>query len=118
MRGKCTFKVVNDTGVTNVLWDFGDGTTSTQLSPEHLYVSHKTYTPKAAVTATCSTNDKTSEVVIDGKIGSAVTKFICEGSTYVLPDGRTINTEGTYVSTIKRARSNCDSMITTILKFV
>jgi gliding motility-associated-like protein len=115
--GKSTFKLVNDVGVTSVLWDFGDGTTSTQLSPEHLYASNKTYTVKVTVTAKCSTNEKTSKVVIEGKIGIAVTKFICDGSTYVLPDGKTINAEGTYISTIKRARSNCDSVITTTVKF-
>jgi gliding motility-associated-like protein len=115
--GKSTFKLVNDAGVTGVLWDFGDGTTSMDLSPEHLYAGNNTYTVKVNVTAKCSTNDKTSEVVIEGKIDVAVTEFICDGSTYVLPDGKTMNAEGTYVSTIKRARSNCDSVITTTLKF-
>ena len=37
-RGDVThFKIINDANIDNVLWDFGDGATSTQLSPFHLY---------------------------------------------------------------------------------
>lgn len=117
-EGKSTFKLINETGVTSVLWDFGDGTSSTNLSPEHLYTSKKTYTVKVIVSGNCITSEQTRDVVIEGPIAEAVTKFICDGSTYILPDGKKVNAEGTYISTIKRASSSCDSVITTTVKFM
>lgn len=115
-EGTPTFKLVNETGVTNVVWDFGDGTTSTALSPQHIYASDKTYTVKATVTQHCSTDEKVQQITIGGGTKEAVTTSICSGDTYILPDGKNVSTAGTYVSTLKRKLNTCDSVITTTLK--
>jgi gliding motility-associated-like protein len=47
-------------------WNFGDGTTSTQISPEHLYAIPGTYivTLKAVDSSTCNVADSTSVTLI------------------------------------------------------
>ncbi|MEZ5172301.1 MAG: fibronectin type III domain-containing protein [Bacteroidia bacterium] len=45
---------------------------------------------------------------------STVDTSICEGSTYMLPDGSTVNSEGSYDITLSVA-NGCDSVITTNL---
>ncbi len=37
--------------ITSYLWDFGDGTTSTQVSPNHTYTSQGSYTIKLIITS-------------------------------------------------------------------
>ena len=55
--------VFNNTSLAGrtFLWDFGDGTTSTQTSPQHLYTSVGTYTIKlvAIDSSTCNLADST-----------------------------------------------------------
>ncbi|MFL5741503.1 MAG: PKD domain-containing protein [Flavisolibacter sp.] len=54
----------------NFVWDFGDGGTSTQISPIHLYAVPGTYTIKlvATDTATCNKIDSTSfTITVYGK---------------------------------------------------
>lgn len=38
------------TNATSYLWDFGDGTTSTEVSPTHVYATHNVYTVKLTAT--------------------------------------------------------------------
>jgi PKD repeat protein len=38
------------------LWDFGDGSTSTERSPTHIYASHGRYTVHLEVTGPCGTS--------------------------------------------------------------
>ena len=52
---------------TSYLWDFGDGTTSTQFQPSHLYINPGTYTvtmTASVVGATC-TDIATCEVTVN-----------------------------------------------------
>lgn len=53
-------------GGKDFFWDFGDGNTSTQFSPVHLYTTPGTYTITLIVedTATCNKRDTVSGVVI------------------------------------------------------
>ncbi|HLL43962.1 MAG TPA: PKD domain-containing protein, partial [Segetibacter sp.] len=47
-------------------WDFGDGATSTEVSPAHVYSAPGTYTIKlrALDSATCNTTDTTSSAIV------------------------------------------------------
>lgn len=44
------------TGATSSLWDFGDGSTSTQQSPSHVYNSNGLYTIKLKAVSPCGTD--------------------------------------------------------------
>lgn len=114
--GSPVFRLVSEAGVVSVLWDFGDGSTSTALSPRHTYASDKTYSVKVRVVRECSTDEKTKEITTGHDIATSVTKTICSNEPYILPDGRKVNTAGVYTSTIKRFAGPCDSIITTTLK--
>jgi len=70
--------VFNNTslGGTDFYWDFGDGTTSTSISPVHLYSNPGTYIIKliATDTTTCNLIDSTSfTLVVSGKPTAAFT---------------------------------------------
>jgi gliding motility-associated-like protein len=47
---------------------------------------------------------------------TSLNREICKGKNYILPDGKTVNTEGSYPVTLKTVE-NCDSIIVTNLKF-
>jgi gliding motility-associated-like protein len=51
-------------GATTWLWDFGDGTTSTQPSPTHTYPAYKTYSVTLTVTNSTCTNSITNAVKV------------------------------------------------------
>jgi gliding motility-associated-like protein len=70
--------VFNNTSLAgqSFFWDFGDGTTSTDISPTHLYTTAGTYTIKlvATDTSTCNKIDSTTvTVVMTGKPTAAFT---------------------------------------------
>ncbi|PWR72072.1 PKD domain-containing protein [Methanospirillum lacunae] len=46
-----------DIKITNYLWDFGDGTTSTEKDPTHIYSDVKGYTVSLTVTNECESKD-------------------------------------------------------------
>ena len=51
-----------------LLWDFGDGTTSTSVNPVHTYAASGTYTVRLTVTNNCgsSTIEQSIQVIIVG----------------------------------------------------
>lgn len=51
-------------GVMNYLWDFGDGNTSTQQSPNHTYAAQGNYTVCLTVVSNCGTADSTCHTVV------------------------------------------------------
>ena len=55
-------------GTDQVLWDFGDGSTSTELNPKHTYTSEGDFTVKLELTGVCGEDDieKVDFVKIDG----------------------------------------------------
>jgi gliding motility-associated-like protein len=68
--------VFNNTslGGQQFLWDFGDGTTSTEINPTHLYPNPGTYTVHLTATdnSTCNPTDDTTATitVVEGPISS------------------------------------------------
>jgi gliding motility-associated-like protein len=63
-------------GGQNFVWDFGDGTTSTEAYPTHLYANPGTYTVKLSATdnLTCNPTDDTSMTIMVHE--SPVSSFI------------------------------------------
>ena len=51
-------------GTTTYLWDFGDGSTSTQADPNHVYGSTGVYTVTLTVTNDCGTNVFTNTITL------------------------------------------------------
>lgn len=58
------FSYNNNSTISSILWNFGDGTTSTSLSPSHTYTSAGTYTITASVTTADGTSTETKDIVI------------------------------------------------------
>jgi gliding motility-associated-like protein len=75
--------VFNNTSIggQNFVWDFGDGTTSTETSPVHLYQNPGTYTIKLSATdnLTCNPTDDTSLTITVHE--SPVASFIYSPTT-------------------------------------
>ena len=53
-------------GVTNYLWDFGDGNTSTLMNPTHTYAAQGTYTVCLIVSSACSSDSSCQTVNATG----------------------------------------------------
>lgn len=51
-------------GGTSVLWDFGDGFTSTVNNPNHIYLSNGSFTVMLIVTNACSSDTATQQIVV------------------------------------------------------
>ena len=58
------FKDASTGYITNWLWDFGDGTTSTEQNPTHTYDVQKTYNVTLTVNNRDNTNNNTRSMVI------------------------------------------------------
>src|SRR6185295_4538894 len=75
-----------------------------------------TYTSHIPNTAGCDSTITTNLIVISNS-SSTANVSICSGSSYVLPDGVSQNTSGTYTSHIPNT-AGCDSTITTNLTVI
>ncbi|MFN3940111.1 MAG: T9SS type A sorting domain-containing protein, partial [Chitinophagales bacterium] len=89
---------VSITGAYNsVTWDLGDTYTSNLVTPlKHIYNNEGTYTISQSVgygNSCAITKQKTVYIHYD-------TILLCEGSSYLLPDGTEVNTAGTYLNTL------------------
>jgi PKD repeat protein len=58
-----SFQLTNN-AVTSTLWNFGDGTTSTDLNPTHIYTNPGTYTVTVIATSPSGTGTNSREIVI------------------------------------------------------
>ena len=86
-----------DGTVASYLWDFGDGTTSTQPSPQHTYNAPGRYV--ATLTVTDNLGAKTSETVsIDASAPNQlpVAKFVVTPPTGHAPLSVTLTSDGSY----------------------
>lgn len=60
-------------GPTSWLWDFGDGSSSTEANPRKAFVANGSYTVKLTVTNALGTNTKTQNVIVATGVASPVT---------------------------------------------
>ncbi len=58
----------------NYAWDFGDGTTSTDMNPVKVYAAAGTYTVKLITTNTYGADDKTMQVTVYPSVNASVTQ--------------------------------------------
>lgn len=75
------FTVGSGQPITSVSWDFGDGTTSTETAPSHVYAQSGTYTASATITNGNCTTYKSVRVQIDAApvANGIANQTICSG---------------------------------------
>jgi gliding motility-associated-like protein len=93
----------NSRSITNWLWDFGDGKTSPEQNPVHIYELPGTY--NVVLTATtdtkCSETSAIYSIVINPKpVSDFEVKGLCVGKPILLTEKSTIATPGTIVKWI------------------
>ncbi|MDX2249399.1 MAG: PKD domain-containing protein [Bacteroidia bacterium] len=72
----CTVSFANQsTNATSYLWDFGDGVTSTEKDPDHLYDDDGTYTVKLTALGDAGTEDEATTTVTIQKPRTFATFF-------------------------------------------
>ncbi len=90
---------VDDANITGWLWDFGDGNTSTEQNPIHLYENSGSFTVRLTTTSNfgCQSFLERSVEVITGPTVDFTTNSVCLGETTIFQDlstpadGATIN---------------------------
>lgn len=77
------FVLTTTQSVTSVLWDFGDGSTSNNLSPNHYYALPGNYTVSVTATTATGTSTKSRTVTISTLpiANTIANQSICEGNT-------------------------------------
>ncbi|MBK8141200.1 MAG: PKD domain-containing protein [Chitinophagaceae bacterium] len=60
------FFTSNVTNTTSVIWDFGDGTTSTQRNPVHTYNTPGNFTVRLIGQNSCGADTATSQILYNG----------------------------------------------------
>jgi gliding motility-associated-like protein len=58
------FSYTNNSTVSSILWDFGDGVSSTSLNPTHTYTNAGTYSVTVTITSPEGTSTETKDIVI------------------------------------------------------
>lgn len=79
-----TFDASSSQGFTNVLWSFGDGTTSDQVSGKHTYETNGNYIVKLTVYNGGESDSKTIAVSINETEGMDTTKVVILAAVSVL----------------------------------
>ena len=88
-----TFGLTNTSNIDSVKWDFGDGSTGSQLlNPVHTYTSPNSYTVKVIIYRSCNVNDTISKPVTIGNCAQPlVTASFTAPDTVCISNAVTIN---------------------------
>jgi len=105
----------SSSNATNYQWNFGNGNNSTVSNPSTAYNTSGTYSVTLIAQNANGCNDTINKIIYVKPVGAFNQNiFICNGNSYVLPGGNTVNTNGTYIDTIQSI-NGCDSIVTTVL---
>lgn len=74
-NGVYQFSMIEPT-TTGILWDFGDGNTSTDVNPTHTYASEGQYTVSLEVTNTCGTSTAEGSVNVLMSPDASITSIL------------------------------------------
>ena len=93
------------------LWNFGDGKTSTEINPTHVYYVPDAY--QVSLTLSDTLNDKVNAIVLPVVINSlntvsSISETAC--NSYKAPDGQLYTTSGIKTAIITNA-AGCDSTV-------
>lgn len=92
-------------------WNFGDGNTSTQQNPSHVYASAGTYTVTlVASNGAGSSTPQTSTIVVTSGVTYSQSVELCPGESITV-GASTYNSAGTYTDVL--SSGGCDSTVTT-----
>jgi gliding motility-associated-like protein len=58
------FSLSGNKAITSAIWNFGDGTTSTDINPTHTYLTDGTFTVSVTATSPGGTSSKTRDIII------------------------------------------------------
>ena len=97
---------------TEYFWDFGDGNSSTEQFPSHVYTNNGIYKVRFFLRdpANCNPVDSATITVNVTSIKTSIqNSTICEGDSVSI-GGQTFYTSGTYTITLQSSE-NCDSII-------
>lgn len=101
----------------SVLWQFGDGSTSSLLSPAHTYSDSGAYEVSLTKYLGCSEDVATLMVVVDyPEVSQTLDWEVCEGDSLQLPGGDWISSEGSHYS--YPTPGNCDDGLLVNLAFL
>jgi PKD repeat protein len=79
--------------ITGQLWDFGDGSTSTNINPSHTYLNNGTYNVTLNTINDCGTDNMTAQVTIAqppiASFTSNVSGFPCTGTPIIFSNTST-----------------------------
>ena len=108
-----SFSFTSSVKPTSILWNFGDGDTSTRALPDHVYAASGTYTVKLVIQKPddCNPLDSAIFSVIVIRSGSfTVDSNICQGQSVTIGD-QSFSQSGTYTIHFNSGTS-CDSIVT------
>lgn len=94
-----------------VIWDFGDGTTSSGNEIVHSYDNEGEYLLKATIERENATFDTlTATIIVNGAVEYTQSLTICPGSEIVI-NGVSYDSEGSYTQNLE-TETGCDSIVT------
>lgn len=109
------FKISNTKNIDSVHWAFGDTDSSIAIAASHLYKKPGDYNVRLIIYYPCRSDTVNKVISICESRDKTVNAAICEGGSYLLPDGRKVSKSGDYVSHPKN-ECGCSMKITTHLK--